>query len=97
MCWYQQKWTLDRGVSLLFSLEARKVGVKVNTFIFQKCPIPWLGLWFNINGPCVVATVGFTDTMLSDMALASIPLAVGTVARSLIEEGLLLESLVWVL
>jgi hypothetical protein len=31
------------------------------------------------------------------MVLASIPLAVGRVARSLIEEGLLSEGFVWVL
>jgi len=52
-------------------------------------------LGFNINGPCVVANVGVTDIMLCNMALASTPLAVGRVARSLIEKGLLLERFVW--
>ena len=68
-----------------------------STSLFTKCPIVWLGLWFNVNGPCTVANVGVTDIMLSEMALTSIPLAVGIVASSLSEEGLLLESLVWVL
>jgi len=43
-------------------------------------------------GPCVVANVGVADIMLCNMALASLPLAVGIVARSLTEEWLLLES-----
>ena len=65
--------------------------------MFTKCLILWLGLWFDINGPCVVAVVGVRDIMLCDMTLASILHAVGIVARSMIEEGLLLESLVCVL
>jgi hypothetical protein len=52
-------------------------------------------LGFNINSPCVVANVGVTDIMLCNMALASTPLAVGRVARSVIEKGLLLERFVW--
>ena len=52
----------------------------------------WLGLWFNVNGPCVVANVGVADIMLSEMAVAFVSLAVGIVASSLSEKGLLLES-----
>jgi len=51
---------------------------------------------FDINDPCLVANVGVTGIMLCSIALASIPLAVGIVAGYLIEEGLLLHSLVWV-
>jgi TctA family transporter len=51
---------------------------------------------FNINDSCLVADVGVTGLMLWSMPLASIPLAVGLVAGYLIEEGLLLESFVWV-
>jgi hypothetical protein len=40
--------------------------------------------------------VGVTGIMLCSNTLASIPLTVGIVAGYLIEEGLLLESLVWV-
>jgi hypothetical protein len=39
--------------------------------------------------------VWVTDIMLCNMALASIPLAVSRVARSLNEKGLLLERLIW--
>jgi hypothetical protein len=43
---------------------------------------------FNINDPCLLANEWVADIMLWGMAVASIPLAVGIVARSLIEEVL---------
>ena len=43
---------------------------------------------FNINDLCLLANVWVTGIMLWGMALASIPLAVGIVARSLTEQVL---------
>jgi len=43
-----------------------------------------------------MANIGVTVLMLCSIALASIQLTVGIAAGYLIEEGLLLESLLWV-
>ena len=59
----------------------------------QLHPILWLG--FNINDLCLMANIGVTVLMSCSIALASIQLTVGIAAGYLIEEGLLLESLLW--